>query len=442
MNESGTASDVIVIGAGIAGLACARAVAQSGLRVTLLEARERVGGRILTVRDSHCKLPIELGAEFVHGKPPELWRLIDEAGLSTFELDGVSARYEKGHPLTDRDSESFDVLHNLRPDNDVTFAEFLRERDIPQEQADWVTAYVEGFNAADANRIGTAALYRQQVAEDAIEGDRLFRIVEGYDRIPGHLLRELLKLGGKLFTCTVVHRIDWRDKNVRVFARSAGDGEREVTFEAARVVIALPLGVLQANSVAFHPRPEEALAAAHQLAMGAVKRIVFLFHEQFWKTIPGLENLSFLFSLNGKPPTWWTTAPRETPMLTGWMGGPKAEDSLSGGDLVYSGLTTLSRILGLSRSEIERQLRSWHMHDWQGDPFSCGAYSYAPRGAVDASARMTAPVDGTLFFAGEHTDTTGHWGTVHGALRSGLRAGQQLMDDACEPPFAVPAIPR
>jgi monoamine oxidase len=69
------------------------------------------------------------------------------------------------------------------------------------------------------------------------------------------------------------------------------------------------------------------------------------------------------------------------------------------------------------------------LHDWQADPFARGAYSYVPAGAADASLHLSYPVDGTLFFAGEHTDTSGHWGTVHAALRSGLRAAEQLLQD-------------
>jgi monoamine oxidase len=69
----------------------------------------------------------------------------------------------------------------------------------------------------------------------------------------------------------------------------------------------------------------------------------------------------------------------------------------------------------------------WRQHDWQTDRHSLGAYTYVPKGALHASEELSVPVEGTLFFAGEHTDITGHWGTVHGALRSGYRAAKQVL---------------
>ena len=88
--------DVVVVGAGIAGLAAARTLAEKGLRVTLLEARDRVGGRIYSVPAAEGGLPVELGAEFIHGLPPELINLVDEAGLTRFELDGDTLCYRDG----------------------------------------------------------------------------------------------------------------------------------------------------------------------------------------------------------------------------------------------------------------------------------------------------------------------------------------------------------
>ena len=89
-------------------------------------------------------------------------------------------------------------------------------------------------------------------------------------------------------------------------------------------------------------------------------------------------------------------------------------------------LTTLGGAFGVSTATLQHELLSWHCHDWQADPYAYGAYSYVPVGAIDASAKLTEAVEDTLYFAGEHTDTSGHWGTVHAAVRSGLRAAEQL----------------
>jgi monoamine oxidase len=121
-------------------------------------------------------------------------------------------------------------------------------------------------------------------------------------------------------------------------------------------------------------------------------------------------------------------------MLTAWIGGPKATELrrsiAAGGDplaLPRRCLATLARIFELSFAELQSLLLSWHEHDWSADPYSRGAYSYVPAGALDAPAKLTAPVEETLYFAGEHTDTTGHWGTVHAAIGSGVRAAEQIL---------------
>jgi monoamine oxidase len=190
----------------------------------------------------------------------------------------------------------------------------------------------------------------------------------------------------------------------------------------------LPLGVLQARSVAFTPQPAQILETADRLAMGPVARVVYEFDGGLRS---GLEGLSFLFAPEATPPTWWTTNPRPSPILTGWMAGRKVS-KLKMDDLPDTGLATLAAILGSSPHgrpplDVRKHLVRWHLHDWQIDPHSMGAYTYVPRGAIHASDELSVPVAGTLFFAGEHTDTSGHWGTVHGALRSGYRVAEQIL---------------
>jgi monoamine oxidase len=209
-------------------------------------------------------------------------------------------------------------------------------------------------------------------------------------------------------------------------------------------LITVPLGVLQADTLAFSPPPAEILAQARRLAMGEVVRVVLLFRERFWHdrrtpSVPEearrkLADLSFLFTPAEVPPTWWTPNPAPTPMLTAWIGGPRATELqrsiAAGGDplaIPRRCLATLARIFELSFAELQSLLVSWHEHDWSADPYSRGAYSYVPAGALDAPAKLTAPVEETLYFAGEHTDITGHWGTVHAAIGTGMRAAEQML---------------
>jgi monoamine oxidase len=117
------------------------------------------------------------------------------------------------------------------------------------------------------------------------------------------------------------------------------------------------------------------------------------------------------------------------PILTAWAGGPAAEGLLLREEsiVVAQALNTLARLLGLKRERLEGLLETWHMHDWQADPLARGAYSYVPVGGLDASRALAAPVDDTLFFAGEATDTDGRNGTVHGAIASGWRAAAEII---------------
>jgi monoamine oxidase len=166
--------------------------------------------------------------------------------------------------------------------------------------------------------------------------------------------------------------------------------------------------------------------------MGQAHRFTLLFAEKFWENIPpqpALSQMGFLFAFSEMPPVWWTPHPEPSYTITGWVGGPRSA-ALAGSDaktLAGKACTTLARIFGLPKKQIQGLLKGCYTHDWRHDRFALGAYSYVATGGLDASKQMSEPVADTLFFAGEHTDVTGHWGTVHAAMRSGLRAAEQVV---------------
>jgi monoamine oxidase len=445
--------DTLIVGAGVAGLAAGRALATAGQRVAILEARDRIGGRIFTRRagqGSDGNLPVELGAEFIHGLPPETWGLVAEAGLAVYELQGSQLYFTDDRLRRDDPTHgaAFGVLESLtkwtesRPETDMTFADYVKRAGIAAADAQAAARYVEGFNAANAAVIGTAALARQQRAEDDIQGDRVFHVQDGYERIPQVLAHGLEAAGASLLLGHCVRRVAWQEGSVAV--QAVDSAARECTLRATRAVITLPLGVLQEGSVTFSPDPASHMAQVRRMRMGTVVRVTLVFRSRFWRDdtqaaagaglAAELQDLSFLFTSQLTPATWWTSMPDPSPIITGWLGGPKAEELRSrlqaSGDprmLLRLSLRTLSTAFGMAESALASQLTSWHTHDWTADQFARGAYSYAPAHALDASDNIAKPVADTLYFAGEHTDTSGHWGTVHGAIRSGERAARQIL---------------
>ena len=410
----------------MAGLTAARTLAAVGISVTILEARNRVGGRILTLRSGDDT--IELGAEFIHGRPPEFSALIAETGLETYERDGNTACFNNGSlALCNEDDRAFHLLAGLEDFTgpDVTFTQYLSTLHATDSERISARSFVEGFNAADASQISSASLGAQQIAEETIEGDRAFCLLGGYDQLPGYLARSIHDDGGIIHLDTPVRHLRWTSGHVEATTDTH-------TVVGQRAIITVPLGVLQRESLAIEPRPEAILNAASQLRMGNVFRITLSFREPFWKTLPAapIEDLSFLFSFGEMPPVWWTTHPHPSALLTGWIGGPRsaALAILSSSALADRACSTLAHIFGLRTAQVRELLLDCYTHDWRNDPFSLGAYSYVAAGGIDAPRLLTQPVEQTLFFAGEHTDTTGHWGTVHAAMRSGLRAAQQILD--------------
>lgn len=412
--------DVLVIGAGIAGLSAARALAEAGRRVTVLEAQSRIGGRILTRRENNET--IELGAEFIHGRARELWDLVAEAGLATYERSGdfLQSSGDGTEPATERNNDAADPLEQLKlfSGPDCSFAEYLGRFHLDKDQQAEQLGYVEGFNAADASEASAQALGQQQAAEDAMDGDRIWCLREGYDRLPAFLRERIEAAGGTVLLDSQVVSVIWSHRVVEVATK------RGQQYSAAQIVITLPLGVLQAGSVAFQPQPEFILKAARLMRMGQVFRATMIFRRRLWP-----ERMSFLFARDLAPSVWWTAHPAEGLTLTTWTGGPRALPlfSLAPEQLQAHVTAALAQALGLQTAEVRRELVGFHAHPWHDDPHALGAYSWVPVGGLHASSTMSEPVENTLFFAGEHTDITGQWGTVHAALRSGLRAANQVL---------------
>jgi monoamine oxidase len=415
--------DALIIGGGIAGLAAARHLTDAGLRVTLLEARDRLGGRIYT--ESTGEFPVELGAEFVHGHPDEILTIAAEGATPIVPVQGSFRRMingewaEAGH-LMEKIDQLFAKLPAGEPDE--SFQYYLDRRGEDDEVKQHALRYVEGFHAADPSLISARSLRRDSEAEESIKGDHQYRITSGYESLARTVADRIDRNRCDIVMNTPVHEIVWRKG--QVIAR-AGTTE----YLASRAIVTLPLGVLKSGSVAFSPALPEKQNAMSFLEMGPVIRVSLCFQEKFWERDPKMADLSFLFTDDPQFPTWWTANPLPYPILTGWAAGPnaKAHTGKSKDEIVSSAVQSLARIMKIAESELRLQMTGSFTHDWQADPFSRGAYSYTAVGGMDAAEALAAPVADALYFAGEATNIDGYTGTVRGAIGTGLRAAKELL---------------
>lgn len=437
---------MIVVGAGVAGLAAAIQLAEAGLSVSILEARDRIGGRVYTERARGLNAPIEYGAEFIHGKARAIWDALEQAGVRTSEVDGdMWCVSPNGLAPCDFFPDAGRILEAMDDSSDdESFLSFL-ERRFPNPSRDprlenakkHATEYISGFNAADPQLVGVHWLVQESRAEEKIEGDRAFRAENGYAALLNIFNRKITSLGIDLNLNTVVEVIKWDKGTV---AAKAGTPQGISNFSASAVLITIPLGVLKASpgepgAIQFTPQlPLEKLQAMDKLEMGKVIRVTLQFRQRFWEKIrPAgkrtLANMSFLFSDDELIPTWWTTNPGKYPLVTGWAPF-RAAERLSGQDISFvkqKAVETLARLIGVNSDGLGKLVVDAYSHDWQSDPFSRGAYSYGKVGCDGAQQTLGMPLNETLFFAGEATDVTGNNGTVHGAIASGERAARQIL---------------
>lgn len=429
-----TRYDVAVVGAGAAGLAAAGDLARAGRSVLVLEARDRIGGRVHTLHDPAHPLAVELGAEFVDVPGPD-WDSLRAAGGAAIRSVGGMWEVERGLARRAEWERTLGpVMARLAhpPEHDTNFATFLRDRcaDLDPEIRAAAVRYVEGFHAARSDRVGVHWLAAAAEGGGGGGGDVRFHPLPGFDAVIEGLRRALAP-DVEVRTGRAVTEIAWSPGEVRL--RTAGG-----VVHARSAVITLPLGILQLppdapGAVRFAPALPEVAEAARGLEMGHVVKVTMRFREAFWDDAlrfdadPGTEEIKFLMSGEAFP-TLWTTSPVKAPVLTAWAGGTAAERILARGDPVALALEAAACVTGVDRARVDGLLERAYHHDWNADPFSRGAYSYLPVGGMEAQARLRQPVRDTLFFAGEATAEGGNNATVAGAIESGRRAAREVRE--------------
>lgn len=431
-------ADVVVVGAGVSGLAAARALVQGGQRVVVLEARDRIGGRTWT--DTDLGVPVDLGASWIHGiEGNPLWALASALGIDTveftvgsFQFDGrpIAWHDPSGARLTEADAASFvSDLHAL----DAALGAVVADAAPGTTYAEAVsTALVSlGLDGPRAARLEEYTAHRSEdlcgapvtvldahgLDEEHVPGDEVV-FPRGYGQYAA-----ALATGLDVRLSSVVRTVSSTDTAVTVGLQ---DGS---TVRAAHVVVTVPLGVLQAGDVTFSPPlTGPAAGALERLGMGAYDKVFLRFPTRFWGD-------DWVIRQQGPAGVdWhsWYDVSRVTgePVLAALVGGAGARriETLTDEQVVDEGLTALRRMFGSSVPEPV----AVRITRWAADPFARGSYSYLHVGASPDDHDLLGTPSGRVQLAGEAT-----WSddpaTVHGAMCSGLRAAGRLLGHEVEP---------
>jgi len=428
--------DVAIIGAGAAGLAAASALAAQRHSVLLLEARERIGGRIWTRHEPQLPAPVELGAEFIHGQVPETLRLLREANKAALDSSGSRWSWSQGR-LRQRAGDLFAQIQRglaayaTSAQPDMAFAAFLAEREkygLSEDACRLARASVEGFDAADPARISARSVAREWGSGGMLDAPQ-FRPEGGYDSILEGISASLDRAHVRLQLQSPVSHVTWRAGAVRIAAELFG---QPFQVHARRLIVTLPVGVLlacpgTAGAVSFEPALDGKHAALRGLASGSVLKVALRFRSAFWEEVEHgrYRDAAFFHAPDLTFPTFWTCRPVRAPLLNAWLGGPRAGHLAEQGAarIIREALASVAALFSVSPESLEPE--SAYFHDWGSDPFARGAYSYITVDGQKGRESLAGAVSDTLFFAGEATDSE-EGGTVTGALRSGARAAREV----------------
>ena len=417
---------IIVIGAGIAGITAARELQNAEQDVTILEARDRIGGRIFTDRTLSDGIPVELGAEFIHGEKAPQWQYVNELGLRTLhwtKLDDSLVRTEDKRLISMREARQdpeFDIIRSwnlphipIAHNDDEDLYHYLNRIGFNRSQLQYVRRMFANAMGEDIHHISAREVL--DIIRDKSVGDEDHRILDGYDTIVEHLAQGLT-----IHVNNPVRLIKWAGQEVIM---ETADG---TTYHAEQVIVAVPLGVLhKSREMTFEPRlPDDKLTAIRGTEMGPGMKIVYVFEEP---VLP--KGITALYSAEN-PPMWWSPSFGQVDatsfVITAFATGKWANELQFLGDdgIASRGLRTLA-------NQLERDIPeplTVHIQNWTNDPFTNGVYSVAKAGGSHFRSVLAQPLDGKLFFAGEATASNAWAATVHGAYSTGKRAAQEVLE--------------
>jgi monoamine oxidase len=422
-------ADAIIVGAGAAGLMAAYTLSKAGKKVIILEARNRTGGRMHTLKNESFFSHAELGAEFIHGNLPVTMQLLKEAGIKYSASDGEMWQYRDGKlSKSSWDVEGWDDLMKALSEleDDITIGDVLIEHfsgDKYTSLREFVTRFVSGYDTADPFKASAIALRAEWQGED---DDEQHRIDGGYGRMVAFLEKESRAAGAELFLTSIVKTIEWGDEGGKL---TVNDGE---TYAADKIIVALPLGILKADSAAmaavdFNPPIPDHNKAISQMGFGSIVKLLLEFKNRFWEN-GNTAHLGFVLS-GEEIPTWWTQYPVKSNVLTGWLGGLPAEKKkrLRDQELLNMGIRSLANIFGKDAAELKNALVTSRIVNWTVDPFTLGSYAYDTVESHAARKVLSQPAGNTIYFAGEYLYEGPAMGTVEAALSSGMETAKKIL---------------
>jgi monoamine oxidase len=428
--------DVIIIGAGAAGLMAAKQLSEAGVNVCVVEARDRLGGRIYSFENKDNGTN-DGGAEFIHGNLELTLALLEEAGVEKKELEGEMWQYVNGKWSRERDffAHTEMVIEKLQElEDDCSIASFLDKYFAGEEYEglrNSLTSYIEGYYSGEV----TKASAKSFLVEWQNEDDQQYRPAGGYGPLVRYLMESSIKAGAVFHLSVVVKEVRWTAGRVEVI------DEENRNYTAQKAIVTVPTGVWLADenekgSIRYTPALAEKKAAAGQLGFGSVIKILLGFNEPFYaeellkkNQLLDLSSLHMAVSDHAIP-TWWTQYPNHSSVLTGWLSGPKAAalKDESEETILSIGLQSLVEIFDVNRKELKENLRWWKVFNWTNDPFTRGSYSYSTLHTTVDRKTLASPVEQTLFFAGEALYDGPEMGTVEAALISGKDVALQILD--------------
>ena len=431
-------SDILIIGAGASGLMAARELVKTDRKVTILEARDRCGGRIHTLNHKLFLKTAELGAEFIHGDLQLTLKLLDEAGIARQPAGGEmwhshDGKLDNEGPFAGGWDALMEKLAALTTDmtiNQFLEKEFSDKKYEPLKKS--VRRFAAGYDNADPDKASAFALRDEWMDDDHNQ----YRVKGGYGQMIAFLEDEVKKAGGKVLLNSIAKRIEWKKDRVKVITNEGA------SYESEKVIVALPLGVLQADqaekaAISFDPPIPEYIDALDGIGFGAVIKILLEFDAPFWEdkqteALAGssLKNMGFVLS-DEEIPAWWTQVPIHSPVLTGWFGGPAAEEKkgLTEEEILQLSVVSLSSIFRRSINELKDRIVSFHITNWTAEPFALGSYAYDMVGSSDARKVLGEPIENTVFFAGEYLYEGPAMGTVEAALAAAKFAVEKILSE-------------